>query len=55
MKKQRVFSLKVANGLLKKGHKVVDVEINIKNPLLKVFVFEKTEKFEQDLAVVQGR
>jgi len=48
MKKQRVFNLNIANRLIKKGHTIVDFEINTNNPRLKVFIFEKTPEFMED-------
>lgn len=48
----KIFSLKVANALSKKGFEVKDVEINIYNPKFKVFLFEDTESFRKALSEI---
>lgn len=48
-KLKRIFSLKVANELVRLGCDIVKYEINIKNPLLKVFIFEDNAHFRRSL------
>lgn len=37
---KKVYSLRIANELVKLGYKIVDSEINIYNPVYKVFIFK---------------
>lgn len=52
---KKIFSLKLANELMRKGNKVVDIEINTKNPKLKVFLFEDTDKLRNDMTSITKR
>ena len=46
---KKIFSLKVANQLINRGHKIIRYEVNTMNPKYKVFVFLKTNNFKNDL------
>ena len=52
MKTFTVFNLKFANILARKGHQIVSVGINDKNPKYYVYNFEDTEEFRKDLAAL---
>lgn len=54
MRKYVVFSLKIANELVRRGFKIVDTGINTENPKLKVFYFEDTKAFRAALKEVKG-
>lgn len=49
--KRVVYSLRVANELIKRGYKLLDSAINIKYPKYKVFYFE--DSAELDRAIEQ--
>lgn len=46
---KKIFSLKVANHLIKMGNEIIDYEINLQNPKFKIFIFKKTDKLINDL------
>lgn len=55
MKKYVVFSLRVANELIKMGHQLIDTSINLNNPQYKVFIFADSEILRNDIAKVNSR
>ena len=42
-----VYSLRVANSLVKKGFQIVETGINLKCPQYQVFFFEDTKEFRE--------
>lgn len=47
MKKfNKVFSLKLANKLVKRGFEIVNWEINTNKPTLKVFIFNNSKELQ---------
>lgn len=54
MKKYVVFSLKIANELVKRGFEIVDTGINIDDPHYKVFYFEDTTDFRKAFKEIKG-
>lgn len=50
-----VFSLRLANDLVKLGYKVVNSGINIRFPQYKVFYFEDTAELRNDIAKLQSK
>lgn len=54
MKKYVVFSLKIANELVKRGFEIVDTGINIDDPRYKVFYFEDTIDFRKAFKEIKG-
>lgn len=49
-----IFSLRIANELVRRGFNIVETGINIENPKLKVFYFEDTEDFRKNLKEIKG-
>jgi len=49
MSKKTIFSLRIASELVEKGNNLLYKTKNIDKPQFDVFVFEKTEKLEQDM------
>lgn len=47
---KKIFSLRIATELIKKGYEIVDYKPNLKNPKLKVFIFRVEKDFEKDLS-----
>lgn len=54
MKRYTVFSLRIANELVKRGYPIVETSINVKFPQYKVFIFEDTEELRRTLDEVKG-
>ncbi|MFA6708401.1 MAG: DUF5659 domain-containing protein [Fusobacterium sp.] len=52
MKIKKIFSLKLANELMRKGFDIVGYEINLKNPILKVFHFEATKELSEAMTEI---
>ena len=50
MKKCLVYTLRVANELVKRGYKIIDTGINIQKPQYTVFYFEDTEALRAEIA-----
>lgn len=48
METKRIFDFKLMQHLVQKGHNVVRIDNDKKDPKRKVFVFEKTEQFMKD-------
>ena len=55
MKERIIFSLKVANELVKRGFEVKDTQINIKYPEYKVFLFEESNEIRKALKEITQR
>lgn len=51
---KRIFTLKLADELVKRGNEIVDYEINTKNPKLKVFIFEDNERLQKDISEINN-
>ena len=49
MKQYTVFSLRIANVLVRQGFEIVGSGVNAKNPKLSVFYFEDTPAFREAL------
>ena len=49
MKQYTVFSLRIANILVRQGFEIVGSGVNAKNPKLSVFYFEDTPEFQSAL------
>jgi hypothetical protein len=49
-----VFSLRIANELVRRGFKIIETGINTENPKYKVFYFEDTEEFRAALNEIKG-
>lgn len=49
-----VFSLRIANELVRRGYQIIETGINTENPKYKVFYFEDTEDFRRTLEEVKG-
>ena len=47
-----VFNPSIARQMLHKGNPIIDIKKNRDNPRETVFIFEKTEKFRQDLTSI---
>ncbi len=47
--RKEIFSIRVANELVRLGHKIIDVRLNYKDPKLRVFIFNETEQLKKDL------
>lgn len=50
-----VYSIKLANFLCKKGHKVKNYAINYNNPKLYCYYFENSEKLQQDFTEFKNK
>ena len=50
-----VYSLRVANELVKMGFKVINSGINIKYPTYKVFYFEDTEALRSAITKINSK
>lgn len=50
MKKCLVYSLRIANELVKKGYEIIETNINIQNPKYRVFFFEDTPEIRAEIA-----
>lgn len=48
METKRIFDFKLMQYLVQRGHNVVRIEDDKKDPKRKVFVFERTEEFTKD-------
>lgn len=48
------YSLRLATYLIKKGHKLIRSDINVKFPMYYVYFFEKTPELEKDFDVWLG-
>lgn len=46
---KKVYSLRIANELVKLGYKIVDSEINVYNPVYKVFIFKWEVGINEDM------
>lgn len=53
MKKCIVYSLRVANELIKRGYQVINVENNIQFPRYKVFFFEDTPEVRKTIEEIK--
>ncbi|MGL5961605.1 MAG: DUF5659 domain-containing protein [Cetobacterium sp.] len=51
----KIFSLKLANCLVKEGFEIIDYEINTKNPRLKVFVFKDSDEFRNTITKLTSK
>lgn len=49
MKPYTVFSLRIANVLVRQGFEIIGSGVNAKNPKMSVFYFEDTPKFREAL------
>lgn len=47
MKRYTIYSLRLANELMKHGFQIIGTNINANNPKLKVFYFENTPELRQ--------
>lgn len=50
MRDYMIYSLRVANALVKRGFEITNTCVNINNPKLKVFYFEDTPELRTALA-----
>lgn len=48
METKRIFDFKLMQYLIERGHNVVRIDDDKKDPKRKIFVFEKTEGFMKD-------
>lgn len=48
METKRIFDFKLMQYLVQRGHNVVRIEDDKKDPRRKVFVFERTDEFTKD-------
>ena len=55
MKKCLVYTLRVANELVKRGYEIVDTGINIQKPQYKVFYFEDSEELRAEIAKINAQ
>lgn len=46
---KKIFSLRIATELMKKGYQIIDYKPNLNNPRLKVFIFKVEGNFKKDL------
>ena len=51
----KVFSARIAGNLHEQGFKIIKTEPNLKNPKLKVFIFEKTPDFEKAFSLLMKK
>lgn len=54
MKKYCVFSLRIANQLVKRGFEIIETGINLDDPKYKVFFFEDTAEFRKAFELIKG-
>lgn len=50
----KIFTLKLANKLVKMGFDIVDWEINTKKPDLKVFIFENSKELQDAITKINN-
>lgn len=50
MKRCIVYSLRIANELVKMGYEIIETNINIQNPQYRVFFFEDTPEIRAEIA-----
>lgn len=52
---KKIFSLRVAKELVRKGYDIIDVEMNLKKPTFKVYIFKVEGDFEEDLIEIANK
>lgn len=50
----KIFTLKLANKLVKMGFDIIDWEINTKKPDLKVFTFENSKELQDAITKINN-
>lgn len=51
----KVFTLKLAKELVKRNFKIVDWELNLNQPKLKVFLFDDTESLHSEIRKINEK
>lgn len=54
-KNYKIFTLKLANMLVKRGFQIIDWEINTNRPNFKVFIFENSKELQDAISEINKK